>query len=112
MVYIGGYRLLPGIVLGSLALGLSYNAWPLAALLAIAQVVQPVIDVRIMRALKFDPKLERVRDPIILSLIAGPAGSFVAAAARGGAVCRVRRTARPMSCFTTSRCGGCATGSA
>ena len=79
LTYIGGYRLLPGIVLGSLALGLSYNAWPLAVLLALAQVVQPIVDVRIMRALNFDPKLERVRDPIIVSLVAGPAGSFVAA---------------------------------
>jgi signal transduction histidine kinase/ActR/RegA family two-component response regulator len=79
LIYIGGHRLLPGIVLGSLALGLSYNAWPLALLLALAQVVQPIVDVRIMRALNFDPKLERVRDPIIVSLIAGPIGSFLAA---------------------------------
>jgi signal transduction histidine kinase len=80
LTYIGGYRLLPGIVLGSFALGIAYNPLPLALLLALAQVVQPVIDVRIMRALKFDPRLERVRDPIIVLLIAGPAGSFVAAA--------------------------------
>jgi signal transduction histidine kinase/ActR/RegA family two-component response regulator len=79
VTYIGGYRLLPGIVLGSFALGLMHNAWPLAALLAIAQLAQPVIDVRIMRALQFDPKLERVRDSIIVSLAAAPAGSFVAA---------------------------------
>ena len=79
VTYIGGYRLLPGIVLGSLALGLSYNAWLLALMMAVAQVVQPVIDVKIMKALNFDPRLERVRDPIILSLIAGPAGSLVAA---------------------------------
>ncbi|HEX6162907.1 MAG TPA: MASE1 domain-containing protein [Vicinamibacterales bacterium] len=79
LTYIGGYRLLPGIVLGSLALGLSYNAWPLAMMMAIAQVAQPVVDVRIMKALGFDPRLERVRDPIILSVIAGPAGSFAAA---------------------------------
>ena len=79
LTYIGGFRLLPGIVLGSLALGLRYNAWPLALLLALAQVVQPIIDIRIMKALGFDPKLERVRDPIALSLIAGPVGSFLAA---------------------------------
>ncbi len=79
VIYLGGYRLLPGIVLGSLALGLAYNPWPLALLLALAQIVQPVIDVRIMRALDFDPRLERVRDPLILSLIAGPIGSFIAA---------------------------------
>jgi signal transduction histidine kinase len=79
ITYIGGLRLLPGIVLGSLALGLNHNPWPLAVLLALAQVVQPVVDNRIMRGLGFDPKLERVRDPIILSLVAGPAGSFLAA---------------------------------
>ena len=79
VVYIGGYRLLPGIVLGSFALGITYNSWPLAALLALAQVVQPVIDVRILRALNFDPKLERVRDPLILSMAAGPAGAICAA---------------------------------
>jgi signal transduction histidine kinase len=79
IVYIGGYRLLPGVVLGSLLLGLRFNAWPLAALLALAQVAQPVIDVRILRALDFDPKLERVRDPIMLSLVAGPIGALVAA---------------------------------
>ena len=80
LTYIGGYRLLPGIVLGSLALGLNHNSsWPLAVLLALAQVVQPVVDMRILKALDFDPKLERVRDPIVLSLMAGPAGSFLAA---------------------------------
>jgi signal transduction histidine kinase/ActR/RegA family two-component response regulator len=79
LTYIGGYRLLPGIVLGSLALGLTYNTWPLALLLALVQVAQPVVDLRILRALDFDPKLERVRDPLILTLVAGPAGAFLAA---------------------------------
>jgi integral membrane sensor domain MASE1 len=79
VIYMGGYRLLPGIVLGSFALGIGHNAWPLAVLVALAQVVQPVVDVRILRALNFDPKLERVRDPIVLSVIAGAAGSFLAA---------------------------------
>jgi signal transduction histidine kinase/ActR/RegA family two-component response regulator len=79
LTYIGGYRLLPGIVLGSFALGVTRNSPLVAVFLAAAQVVQPVIAVRIMRALHFDPKLERVRDPIILSLVAGPAGAFVAA---------------------------------
>ena len=32
-----------------------------------------------MKALEFDPRLERVRDPLIFALIAGPVGSFVAA---------------------------------
>ena len=79
LTYIGGYRLLPGIVIGSLVFGLQFNAWPLATLLALAQVAQPILDVRILKRLDFDPRLERVRDPVILSLIAGPAGALVAA---------------------------------
>jgi signal transduction histidine kinase len=77
--YIGGYRLLPGIVAGAFLVGVFRNPWPLALLGAAVQVVQPIIDVRILRALKFDPRLERVRDPIILALVAGPAGALAAA---------------------------------
>ena len=79
LTYMAGYRVLPGIVLGSFARGLRFNTWPLAAMLSLAQLAQPLIDVRIMKAFDFDPKLERVRDPLILALIAGPVGSLVAA---------------------------------
>jgi signal transduction histidine kinase len=79
LVYIGGFRLLPGFVLGSFLLGLHYNALPLAVMLALAQIVQPVVDVRLMRALGFDARLDRVRDPVILLLIAAPIGSLLAA---------------------------------
>jgi signal transduction histidine kinase len=84
LTYIGGYRLLPGIVLGSFLLGIFRNPWPLALLAASIQIIQPIVDVRILRALKFDPRLERVRDPVILALVAGPAGAFVAAVAATG----------------------------
>jgi signal transduction histidine kinase len=80
LTYIGGFRLLPGFVLGSLLLGLHYNSLALSALLALAQIVQPIVDVRIMRAMNFDPRLERARDPVILCGIAGPIGSLLAAA--------------------------------
>jgi hypothetical protein len=81
------------------------------ASLALAQVAQPLIDVRIMKAFDFDPKLERVRDPIVLSLIAGPAGSFVARV-RGRYRCSAAVGRAPIDCCrTTSCCGGCATGS-
>ena len=80
VTYIGGYRLLPGIVLGSFLVGIFRNPWPVALLIATVQIVQPIVDVRILRALKFDPRLERVRDPILLALVAGPSGAFLAAA--------------------------------
>ena len=81
VTYIFGNRVLPGIVLGSLILGLHYNPVMLAIGLAVAQVIQPVVDVRILRALNFDPRLERVRDPLIISIVAGPVGSLLAALA-------------------------------
>ena len=59
-----------------------------------------MIDVRIMRALKFDPKLERVRDPIILSLVAGPAGCVRRRRSwRWRCISRVRRPARRRCCY-------------
>ncbi len=81
LTYIGGYRLLPGIVLGSFLVGIFRNPWPLALIVASVQIIQPLVDVRILRALKFDPRLERARDPVILLVVAGPAGSFLAAIA-------------------------------
>ena len=79
LYYIVGNRVIPGIVLGTVALSLAYYPVLLAILLGVAQIAQPVIAVRIMRALKFDPKLERVKDPVILSVIAGPIGALAAA---------------------------------
>ena len=66
-------------MLGSFLVGIFRNPWPLALLVASVQIIQPIVDVRILRALKFDPRLERVRDPVILALVAGPAGAFLAA---------------------------------
>ncbi len=79
LAYISNYRLLPGIVIGTFALEAGNGHIVLAVLLALAQVAQPIIDARIMRTLQFDPKLERVRDSLILCLIAGPTGAFAAA---------------------------------
>ncbi|HEX7284194.1 MAG TPA: MASE1 domain-containing protein [Vicinamibacterales bacterium] len=78
-MYIGGYRLLPGVVLGSLLLLMTRQPLPIALLMAVVQIAQPIVNVRILRSLKFDPRLERVRDPIVLALGAGPAGALVGA---------------------------------
>ncbi len=80
ITYLGGFRLLPGIVLGSFAVNYPRYAIPWATFVALAQVVQPLVVVRILRALKFDQRLERVRDPVILTAVAGPAGALAAAA--------------------------------
>jgi signal transduction histidine kinase len=79
VTYIGGYRFLPGIVLGSFLLSVTRYSPAFAVLVALVQVAQPVVAVRILRALDFDPRLERVRDPVVLVMIAGAAGAVVAA---------------------------------
>ena len=79
VTYLGGFRLLPGIVLGSFALNFTRESLLAASFIALSQVIQPILVVRILRALKFDARLERVRDPIILSLVAGPAGALATA---------------------------------
>jgi signal transduction histidine kinase/CheY-like chemotaxis protein len=79
LTFIFGYRVLPGVALGSFLLGSSRYPWHVASLIAAAQMVQPMVDRRILRALKFDARLDRVRDPIVLALAAGPAGSLIAA---------------------------------
>jgi signal transduction histidine kinase len=79
VIYLGGYRLLPGVALGSFLLASTRVPIHWAVMMGLAALIQPVIDVRILRWFKFDEKLERVRDPVILSLAAGPAGAMVAA---------------------------------
>jgi len=79
ITYLGGYRLLPGIVLASFAVNVTREPLPWAVFIALLQVIQPIVVVRILRAFKFDPRLERVRDPVILSLVAGPVGALVTA---------------------------------
>ena len=79
VIYLGGYRLLPGVALGAFMLAIRRVPIQWAAMMSLAALIQPVIDVRILRWLEFNDKLERVRDPVILSLAAGPAGAIVAA---------------------------------
>jgi signal transduction histidine kinase len=78
-LYFWGARVLPGIALGSLAYQIAHVPWPVAILISLVVLIEPIIDVRILRRLKFDERLERVRDPLVLSLVAAPAGSLVLA---------------------------------
>ena len=82
LAYLGGYRLLPGVALGAFMLALSRVPVYWAIPMGLVALVQPLVDVRILRWFKFDPRLERVQDPMVLSLVAGPVGALVAAAVR------------------------------
>ncbi len=78
-VWYWGPRVLPGIVLAVVAVG--YPRLPL--LLAVAASAGPAIEaliaVRILQVLSFDDRLQRVRDPLILSLSAAPLASLLGA---------------------------------
>ncbi|MGH9385394.1 MAG: MASE1 domain-containing protein, partial [Vicinamibacterales bacterium] len=80
LVFLGGRSLIPGVVLGAFAVVAPRVPLPFAILIALATALEPLIDVRILRALKFDHRLERIRDPLVLALVAGPAGALVTAA--------------------------------
>jgi signal transduction histidine kinase/ActR/RegA family two-component response regulator len=74
-----GFSLLPGVYLGATAVAWEFLPLPLAAVAAIGSVIECVVDVRLMRALKFDDRLERVIDPVVLALAVAPAGALASA---------------------------------
>ena len=81
VVFLGGYRLLPGVMLGSFAFNVTRSPIYWAAILGAVQTIQPWLDTRLLRTLKFDPRLERTRDALILSLVVAPIGALVVALA-------------------------------
>ena len=74
-----GYRVLPGVYAGAFLAVTSMLSAPLAAISAIGPVAECLVDVRLMRALKFDDRLERAVDPLILTFGVAPLGSLVSA---------------------------------
>ena len=80
-VFLGGYRLLPGVMLGSFAFNVTRSPIYWAAILGTVQTIQPWLDTRLLRTLKFDVRLERTRDALILSLVVAPIGALAVALA-------------------------------
>jgi len=78
-VLLGGTRLLPGIAAGSLLLTTPRSPLPAAFAIAMGAALEAVIDVSVLRRLRFDERMERVRDPFVLAL-AALTGSAVSAA--------------------------------
>ena len=74
-----GYRVLPGVALGATAVVIQQIPLSLALIAFLAPVGQVSVAVWILRTLQFDARLERVRDPLVLTLVAAPAGAIVSA---------------------------------
>jgi signal transduction histidine kinase/ActR/RegA family two-component response regulator len=78
-VWLLGPRVLPGIAIGAAAI-LFQQVPPLAALVAcLSPVAQAIVAIAVLRRLNFDDRLERVADPVILILVAAPAGAVASA---------------------------------
>jgi integral membrane sensor domain MASE1 len=78
-ILLGGPRLLFGVAAGSLLMNaVRMPVWA-STLIAAGTVLETVIDVQLLRRFGFDARLERIRDVLILGLVAAPAGAVVSA---------------------------------
>jgi signal transduction histidine kinase/CheY-like chemotaxis protein len=78
-VWLLGFRVLPGVGFGAASIIVQQTPLAVALVACFAPVGQVSLAVWLLRALKFDARLERVRDPLLLTLVAAPAGALVSA---------------------------------
>ena len=69
-VLILGPRLLPGIAAGVLLSSARHTSTVAALLVTAGMVLQLLTDTRLLRRFSFDPRLERIRDPLVLAGVA------------------------------------------
>jgi signal transduction histidine kinase/CheY-like chemotaxis protein len=78
-VWFWGARVLPGVVLGVLAFRLARMPLLEAAAATAGPAVEAFLFARLLQVMAFDDRLQRVRDPLILSLSAAPLASLIGA---------------------------------
>jgi signal transduction histidine kinase len=66
---LGGARLLPGIAAGALVTTTLHMSLASALAVATGMVLQVIVDARLLGRLKFDQRLERIRDPLVLASV-------------------------------------------
>jgi signal transduction histidine kinase/ActR/RegA family two-component response regulator len=76
-VWLLGLRVLPGIALSAAIVMAQQVPLPVALVGSLAPVGQVLLVTWVLRTGRFDARLERARDPLILTLIAAPSGSAV-----------------------------------
>jgi signal transduction histidine kinase/CheY-like chemotaxis protein len=78
-VLLGGWRLLPGVAIGSGATALLHLPAAAVVPIALGDALQVLINVHLLRRAGFDERLERVRDPLVLcaATVAGSAAAAV-----------------------------------
>ena len=82
-LWLSGARILPGVIAGMLLVTLPRVA-PLAALaVAVAILLEAVVDREVLRRLGFNDRLDRPRDLLTLFVVAAPTGALASAAVGG-----------------------------
>jgi signal transduction histidine kinase/ActR/RegA family two-component response regulator len=76
-VWLLGGRVLPGIALSAAIVMAQQVPLPVALVGSLAPVGQVLLGTWVLRTGRFDARLERARDPLILTLIAAPSGAAV-----------------------------------
>jgi signal transduction histidine kinase/ActR/RegA family two-component response regulator len=66
---LGGPRLLPGVAFGALVTTTLHMSLASAMVVAAGMVLQVVVDAQLLRRFRFDHRLERVRDPLVLASV-------------------------------------------
>jgi signal transduction histidine kinase/ActR/RegA family two-component response regulator len=76
-VWLLGVRVLPGIAVSAAIVMAQQLPLPVALVGSLAPVGQVLLATWVLRTGRFDARLERARDPLILTLIAAPSGAVV-----------------------------------
>ena len=66
---LGGPRLLPGVAAGALVTTTLNMSFASSLAVATGMVLQVTVDARLLERLKFDQRLERIRDPLVLASV-------------------------------------------
>jgi signal transduction histidine kinase/ActR/RegA family two-component response regulator len=78
-VWILGHRVLPGVAVGAASVMVQQVPLGVALTGCLAPLAQVWLAVWVLRRLAFDERLERLRDPLVLTLIAAPVGALASA---------------------------------
>lgn len=80
VLWVRGYAYLPGIFIGSMLIDISLKfSWTTSVMIAFGNIGEAAVGLWLLRRAKFNPRLESVRDVVVLSLLPMPLASLISA---------------------------------
>ena len=80
VLWIRGYAYLPGVLVGSLLIDLTLHfSWTTSLLIAFGNMGEAAVGLWLLRKAKFNPRLECVRDVVVLSVLPMPFATLISA---------------------------------